>query len=120
VLGRPTALTRGATLCRLCRAILALSPPKLPAPEAPPASASRPLFPIHARQGFKVGLCGQAPVGLPYSLLALSNSCCMADTLGGLLARFSKLYKRRRARAPGALRKGGGPARHGGAWRGGG
>jgi hypothetical protein len=46
-------------------------------------------------QGFKLGLCAQPPVGLPHSLLALSNSCCIADTFEGLLARFNKLYRRR-------------------------
>jgi tubulin epsilon len=46
-------------------------------------------------QGFKLGLCHQPPVGLPYSLLCLSNNCCIADTFTTLLARFDKLYKRR-------------------------
>jgi len=48
-----------------------------------------------AAQGFKIGLCNQPPVGLPYSLLALSNNCCITDTLGALQQRFKKLYKRR-------------------------
>jgi hypothetical protein len=47
------------------------------------------------RQGFKIGLCNQPPVGLPYSLLALSNNCCITDTLTALQRRFGKLYKRR-------------------------
>ncbi|KAI8469944.1 MAG: epsilon tubulin [Monoraphidium minutum] len=46
-------------------------------------------------EGFKVGLCDQPPVGLPYSLLALSNNTCITDTLGALQRRFAKLYKRR-------------------------
>ena len=33
--------------------------------------------------------------GLPHSLLALSNNCCMAGVLRELCARFNKLYKRR-------------------------
>ncbi|GBF94543.1 tubulin epsilon chain [Raphidocelis subcapitata] len=47
------------------------------------------------QEGFKIGLCSQPPVGLPHSLLALSNNCCVTDTLGALQARFGKLYKRR-------------------------
>lgn len=54
--------------------------------------------PSRTPQGFKVGLCSQPPVGMPYSLLALSNNCCITDTLGALQARFNKLYKRRWAR----------------------
>jgi hypothetical protein len=46
-------------------------------------------------QGFKLGLCSQPPVGLPYSLLCLSNNCCIADTFSTLMARFDKLYKRK-------------------------
>jgi tubulin epsilon len=46
-------------------------------------------------QGFKLGLCSQPPVGLPYSLLCLSNNCCIADTFSNLMGRFDKLYKRR-------------------------
>lgn len=48
-----------------------------------------------AVQGFKLGLCHHPPVGLPYSLLCLSNNCCMADTFKTVLARFDKLYKRK-------------------------
>jgi hypothetical protein len=46
-------------------------------------------------QGFKLGLCSQPPVGLPYSLLCLSNNCCIADTFSTLMTRFDKLYKRK-------------------------
>eukprot|EP00775_Hariotina_reticulata_P006380 gene6380-6612_t len=46
-------------------------------------------------EGFKLGLCSQPPVGLPYSLLCLSNNCCIADTFSNLMSRFDKLYKRR-------------------------
>ncbi|KIZ02671.1 Tubulin epsilon chain [Monoraphidium neglectum] len=46
-------------------------------------------------EGFKIGLCSQPRVGLPYSLLALSNNCCITDTLGALQKRFDKLYRRR-------------------------
>lgn len=46
-------------------------------------------------EGFKLGLCHHPPVGLPYSLLCLSNNCCMADTFKTVLARFDKLYKRK-------------------------
>lgn len=46
-------------------------------------------------QGFKLGLCHHPPVGLPYSLLCLSNNCCIADTFRTLLGRFDKLYKRK-------------------------
>eukprot|EP00882_Tetradesmus_deserticola_P008036 GHRQ01008465.1.p1 GENE.GHRQ01008465.1~~GHRQ01008465.1.p1 ORF type:complete len:484 (+),score=208.82 GHRQ01008465.1:280-1731(+) len=46
-------------------------------------------------EGFKLGLCSQPPVGLPYSLLCLSNNCCIADTFSTLMARFDKLYKRK-------------------------
>lgn len=54
------------------------------------------LRPAPWRQdALKVGLCARAPAGLPFSLLALSNSCCFADTLGAMRARFGRLYKRR-------------------------
>jgi hypothetical protein len=46
-------------------------------------------------QGFKLGLCDHPPVGLPYSMLCLSNNCCIEDTVRTLLARFNKLYKRK-------------------------
>lgn len=60
-----------------------------------PLSAAPKPHPIAVRQGFKIGLCSQPPVGLPYSLLALSNNCCITDTLAALQRRFAKLYKRR-------------------------
>lgn len=46
-------------------------------------------------EGFKLGLCAHPPVGLPYSMLCLSNNCCIAHTVETLLGRFHKLYKRR-------------------------
>ena len=45
--------------------------------------------------GIKVGLCATPPVGLPHSILSLSNSCCMADVLDTLIARFDRLYRRK-------------------------
>jgi tubulin epsilon len=54
-----------------------------------------PLLLLLPLQGFKLGLCSQPPVGLPYSLLCLSNNCCIADTFSTLMARFDKLYKRK-------------------------
>lgn len=45
--------------------------------------------------GIKVGLCAAPPVGQPQSLLALCNSCAMADVLHDATARFDRLYKRR-------------------------
>lgn len=45
--------------------------------------------------GFKTGICSAQPVGQPYSLLALSNNCCMAGVLNEMRARFNKLYRRR-------------------------
>lgn len=45
--------------------------------------------------GVKVGLCAAPPVGQPQALLALSNSCAMADVLHGATGRFDKLFKRR-------------------------
>ena len=45
--------------------------------------------------GFKTGICAAQPVGQPYSLLALSNNCCMAGVLNEMRSRFNKLYRRR-------------------------
>eukprot|EP00357_Protocruzia_adherens_P006593 CAMPEP_0114993620 /NCGR_PEP_ID=MMETSP0216-20121206/12637_1 /TAXON_ID=223996 /ORGANISM="Protocruzia adherens, Strain Boccale" /LENGTH=481 /DNA_ID=CAMNT_0002357295 /DNA_START=138 /DNA_END=1583 /DNA_ORIENTATION=+ len=45
------------------------------------------------QEGFKVGLCNQPPVGMPYSLLWLSNNSCIRHTFGTLEERFMKLYK---------------------------
>ena len=45
--------------------------------------------------GVKIGLCAAPPVGQPQALLALSNSCAMADVLNGAVGRFDTLYKRR-------------------------
>ena len=44
---------------------------------------------------FKVGLCATPPVGQPHAALALSNSCCYADVVRTMLARFERLYSRR-------------------------
>ena len=52
-------------------------------------------LPFWNPDGIKVGLCAAPPVGQPVSLLALSNSCAIADALGQATARFDLLYKRR-------------------------
>lgn len=52
-------------------------------------------FALLSLQGFKLGLCAHPPVGLPYSMLCLSNNCCIGQTLETLLGRFHKLYKRK-------------------------
>lgn len=44
--------------------------------------------------GFKVGLCDRAPVGVPYSALCLANNCAMQKPLDAMTARFSKLRNR--------------------------
>lgn len=44
---------------------------------------------------FKIGLCGVPPKGLPYSVLALGNSCATHHMLGHSLRDFSRLYTRR-------------------------
>eukprot|EP00898_Chlorokybus_atmophyticus_P000688 jgi/Chlat1/161/Chrsp1S03103 len=46
-------------------------------------------------EGFKVGLCAAPPVGLPYSLLCLSNNSAIRGTFGSMRERFMKLYRRR-------------------------
>eukprot|EP00762_Andalucia_godoyi_P004150 ANDGO_06301.mRNA.1 Tubulin beta-2 chain len=47
--------------------------------------------------GFKIGLCSFPPVApkVPYSLLTLSNNCCMAEIGDRMLSRFNKLFKRK-------------------------
>lgn len=51
---------------------------------------------IHWNQeGWKTGLCSVAPVGNPYSLLALANNTCIRHTFQDLKDRFMKLYKRK-------------------------
>jgi tubulin epsilon len=44
--------------------------------------------------GFKVGLCDRAPVGVPYSALCLANNCAMQKPLVAMCERFQKLRKR--------------------------
>ena len=43
----------------------------------------------------QVGLCATPPLGLPHSILALSNSCCMASVLDTSIGRFDRLYRRK-------------------------
>jgi len=45
--------------------------------------------------GFKVGLCSVAPVGLPCSVLGLANNSCMATVFSDMLTRFQRLFRRR-------------------------
>jgi tubulin epsilon len=47
------------------------------------------------QEGFKVGLCNIPPIGQPYSLLCLSNNCCMKDTFQEMEDRFKKLYRKK-------------------------
>lgn len=42
-------------------------------------------------ESFKVGLCTKQPHGLPYSLMALSNNCCMGNIARRLCDRYSRL-----------------------------
>lgn len=44
--------------------------------------------------GFKVGLCDRAPVGVPYSALCLANNCAMQKPLDAMGERYRKLRKR--------------------------
>lgn len=60
-----------------------------------PGPPIRPSPCLAAVQGFKLGLCAHPPVGLPYSMLCLSNNCCIRHTFETLLGRFQKLYKRK-------------------------
>lgn len=43
--------------------------------------------------GFKTGICGAAPTGRPYSLLALSNNTGVVTTLSAAYTRFMALYR---------------------------
>ena len=45
-------------------------------------------------EGFKVGLCGQPPAGVPTSLTCLANNCCIRATLERTRANFLQLRKR--------------------------
>ena len=45
-------------------------------------------------EGFKIGLCGAPPPGLPCSLFTLANSCAVGTTFGTMHDRFSKLRQR--------------------------
>jgi len=44
--------------------------------------------------GFKVGLCDRAPVGVPYSALCLANNCAMQKPLTAMCERYRKLRRR--------------------------
>lgn len=46
-------------------------------------------------QGFKVGLCSQAPVDVQHSLLCLANNCCIYSTFDAMVQRFDQLFNRR-------------------------
>jgi tubulin epsilon len=51
---------------------------------------------IHWNQeGYKIGLCNTPPVGMPYSLLCLSNNSCITTAFSQLKQKFMKLYKRK-------------------------
>jgi len=47
------------------------------------------------QEGWKTGLCNVSPVGLPYSLLGLSNNTCIRYSFNNLQSRFVKLYQRK-------------------------
>lgn len=47
------------------------------------------------QEGFKIGLCNEPPVGMPYSLLCLSNNSAIKNQFGSLKQKFLKLYKRK-------------------------
>eukprot|EP01006_Ploeotia_vitrea_P064840 TRINITY_DN89106_c0_g1_i1.p1 TRINITY_DN89106_c0_g1~~TRINITY_DN89106_c0_g1_i1.p1 ORF type:complete len:483 (-),score=48.38 TRINITY_DN89106_c0_g1_i1:125-1573(-) len=46
-------------------------------------------------EGFKTGLCSCPPIGQPYSMLCLSNNCCMEQMLDTMSERCLMLYKPR-------------------------
>lgn len=46
-------------------------------------------------EGFKVGSCSVPPVNQAYSLLCLSNNCCIGETFSTMSQRFMKLYKKK-------------------------
>ncbi|GAB4819952.1 hypothetical protein N2152v2_006998 [Parachlorella kessleri] len=45
--------------------------------------------------GFKTGICSRAPVGVPFSLLALANNCAVGGTFEAMQQRFMQLYRKR-------------------------
>ena len=45
------------------------------------------------REGFKIGLCSQPPVGMKYSLLCLANNTCIKAHFQDLQRKVLKLYK---------------------------
>ena len=47
------------------------------------------------QEGYKIGLCNTPPVGMPYSLLCLSNNSCITTAFNNLRQKFMKLYKRK-------------------------
>ena len=47
----------------------------------------------HHPAGFKVGMCAQAPLHQPYSLLALSNNSSIVGTLQAGRDRFAHLFR---------------------------
>lgn len=47
------------------------------------------------QEGYKIGLCNTPPVGMPYSLLCLSNNSCITTAFGNLKQKFMKLYRRK-------------------------
>jgi tubulin epsilon len=47
------------------------------------------------QEGWKTGLCSVPPLNQPYSLLALANNTCFANTLENIGQRYEKLFKRK-------------------------
>eukprot|EP00892_Ulva_mutabilis_P012892 jgi/Ulvmu1/9976/UM059_0025.1 len=47
------------------------------------------------QEGFKVGLCSQAPLDVQHSLLCLANNCCVSSTFDAMIQRFDQLFSRR-------------------------
>jgi tubulin epsilon len=47
------------------------------------------------QEGYKIGLCNTPPVGMPYSLLCLSNNSCIVNHFASLKTKFMRLYKRK-------------------------
>lgn len=47
------------------------------------------------KEGVKWGLCSAPPEHAPHSVLALTNSCAIRHTVGEMVERFSKLYRRK-------------------------
>jgi tubulin epsilon len=46
-------------------------------------------------EGFKIGLCNEAPIGMPSSLLCLANNSCIVKPFEELRNRFKRLYTRK-------------------------